>query len=196
MNFCILHQHLHQADGFQIPPQTQMLQRCRHPFDISLMTKFLSDRPNSIKSVLKGWGIFIAICILLLLLLTLVFNYKLKDTSYFVFIILFIIQVGRDLLADRLYEIRFDESERQICLFYKSWFFNDRQKSLSFDTTNLVVTTTKTGFFGHKNSKAIHFLNDKTKLLEVNTDKDGFSRDTLENICTTAKRNSIRLSHV
>jgi hypothetical protein len=27
MNFCILHQHLYQADGFQIPPQTQMLQR-------------------------------------------------------------------------------------------------------------------------------------------------------------------------
>jgi hypothetical protein len=27
MNFCILHQHLCQADDFQIPPQTQMLQR-------------------------------------------------------------------------------------------------------------------------------------------------------------------------
>lgn len=28
MNFCILHQHLYQADGFQIPPQTQILERC------------------------------------------------------------------------------------------------------------------------------------------------------------------------
>jgi hypothetical protein len=38
MNFCILHQHLYQADGFQIPPQTQMLQRYRQPFDATLLT--------------------------------------------------------------------------------------------------------------------------------------------------------------
>ena len=160
------------------------------------MTKFLSDQPNFIKPVLKEWGIFIGICILLLFLLTFVFNYKINDTSYFVLLILFIIQVGRDLFADRLYEVRFDEGARQIYLLYKSWLLNRRQKSLSFDTANIVVTKVKTGLFGHKSSQAIHFLNDKTKLLEVNTDKDGFSKDTLENICLIAKQNSIKTSHV
>lgn len=165
-------------------------------FDFSFMTKFLSDQPNFIKPVLKNWGIFIGIFILLLLLLTLAFNYKLRDTSYFVLIILFLIQVGRDLLADRIFEVRFDEGAQQICLLYKSWFFNSRQKSLSFDTANIIVTTVKTGLFGHKNSKAMHFLNHKTKLLEVNTDKDGFSNDTLEKICLIAKQYSISLSYM
>jgi hypothetical protein len=160
------------------------------------MTKFLSNQPNFIKPVLKGWAVFLGVCIVLLLLLTLVFNYKLKDTSYFVLVILFIIQVGRDLIADRLYEIRFDEGSKQITLLYKTWFFNARQKSLSFDPANIVVTSVKTGFFGHKNSKAIHFFNNKTKILEVNTEKDGFSKDTLENICRAAEQNGITISRV
>lgn len=42
MNFCILHHHLYQADGFQIPPQTQMLQRYRLYFRGTLQFKKLS----------------------------------------------------------------------------------------------------------------------------------------------------------
>jgi hypothetical protein len=160
------------------------------------MTKFLSDQPNFIRPVLKGWGIFIGICVAVLLILTLAFNYKLKDTSYYVLIILFLIQVGRDLIAHRLFEIRFDQDTKQIDFFYKKWFFNNKQKSLSFDTAKIVVTNEKTGILGTKNSKAIHFLNQKTSLLKVNTDKDGFSKDTLDKICTTAEQYLIPISRV
>jgi hypothetical protein len=41
MNFCILHQHLYRADGFQIPPQTQMLQRCMPYTNSSMLRKII-----------------------------------------------------------------------------------------------------------------------------------------------------------
>jgi len=160
------------------------------------MTKFISDQQNIIRPVLRGWGIFIALCVTVLLILTLAFNYKLKDTSYYVLIFLFLIQVGRDLIANRIYEIQFDQDTKQIDFFYKKWLFNNKQKSLSFDTAKIVITNERTGIFGTKNSKAIHFLNQQTSLLKVNTDKDGFPKDTLDRICTTAEQNFISVSGV
>ena len=160
------------------------------------MTKYISDHPNFIRPVLKGWGVFIGICILILLFSTLVLNHNLKDTSYYVLIILFLIQVVRDLMADRLYEIRFNQDTKQIDFMYKTWFFNNKHKVLSFDTANIVLTNEKTGVLGLKNSKAIHFLNEKTMLLKINTDKDGFSNETLDKICNTAEQNLISISRV
>lgn len=160
------------------------------------MTRFISDQQNIIRSVLRSWAIFIALCVAVLLILTLAFNYKLKDTSYYVLIFLFLILVGRDLIAYRIYEIQFDQYNRQIDLFYKRWFFKNKQKSLSFDTVEIVITNERTGVFGTKYSKTIHFLNQQTLLLKVNTDKDGFSKDTLDRICTIVEQNLIPISIV
>ncbi len=160
------------------------------------MTKFLSDQPNFIRPVLKGWGIFICICVAVLLILTLAFNYEFKDTNYYVLIILFLIQVGRDLIEDRVYEIRFDQDNKKIDFFYKRYFFSNKSKSLSFDTAKIVVTDEMTGILGTKNSKAIHFLNQQTSVLKVNIDKDGFSKNTQDKICTTAEQNFISVSKV
>jgi hypothetical protein len=170
---------------------------CRQPYStFHSMTKFISNQQNIIRPVLRGWGIFISLCIAILLILTLAFNYKIKDTSYYVLIFLFLIQVGRDLITDRIYEIRFDQNTKQIDFFFKRCFFYNKQKSLSFDTAKIVTTNERTGIFGTKNSKAIHFLNKQTLLLKVNTDKDGFSKDTLDQICITSEQNLISISGV
>ena len=160
------------------------------------MIKYKSDHPNFIRPILKGWGIFIGSCILVLLFLILVLNKKLSDTSYYVLIILFFIQVVRDLIVDRVYEIRFNQDSKQLDFIYKTWFFIEKHKVLFFSTANIVLTNEKTGIFGNKNSKAIHFLNAKTMLLKVNTDKDGFSKETLDKICQTAEHNLIPILKV
>ena len=160
------------------------------------MTKFIPERPNIIRHVLTGWSIFIGIAFIVLLFLLFVLKLKFKDTSLYILGILFLIQVFRDLLATRLYEISFDQDNNQINFFYKTWFINKKRKTLSFDNANIVLTTEKTGIVGLKKSMTINFLNKKTMLLKLNTDKDGFSNVTLEEIYKTAEQLQIPISKV
>jgi hypothetical protein len=160
------------------------------------MTKFKSERTNYFIPVLKGWGIFIGIICLIMLLPPRNSNFDLNNTGLYIAVVFFLIQIVQDLAADRYYEIWIDKDNKLIEFLYRKWFASYKRKVVSFDNAKIVMTKERTGVGKLKKSWTIHVLKKKTKLFNINTYKDGFSHETLENVCKSAENLSIPITRL
>ena len=149
------------------------------------MTTFKTDRRSIAGYAFKDW--FISVGILTLAgIYGLLFPGKpfiIKDSYFFL--------VGGSLLAgflarmreERLYEMYFDLDKRQIVFLYKSLFSDPKQKTLPFDNARLVMREGKAKWWRPTATLTLTFLEGKNEVFWISKYKDGFSIDTLREIC-------------
>jgi hypothetical protein len=114
-------------------------------------------------------------------------GHMVTDNYYWVASVTLIISVYDTINEDRLYELSFDYESRQIYFFYKSIFSKPKQKKLSFDEARLEIVKTKPIFTKVKSLTKVYFLKRKMEVFEISESKDGFSMETIQDICKTVE---------
>jgi hypothetical protein len=141
------------------------------------MTTFKTDRASAAGYIFKDWLTSVGI-VALPAIYGLLFPGKpfiIKGSYFFI--------AGGALLAglvarineDRLYEMNFDREKRQIGFLYKRLFSDPKQKTISFDNVRLKIDEGK--------SLTLSFFEGKKQAFRISKYKDGFSNDTLREIC-------------
>jgi hypothetical protein len=149
------------------------------------MTTFKTDRRPTAGYIFKDWLIIVGI-FSLAGIYGLLFPGKpfiIKESYFFI--------VGGSLLAgflarmreERLYEMYFDLDKRQIVFLYKSLFSDPKQKTLSFDNARLEINESKPKWWRRAAMLTLSFREGKKEVFNISKYKDGFSIDTLREIC-------------
>lgn len=138
------------------------------------------------------------IIILIPILVELIFKLDfLRDSYRYICIGVILSQITVELSKDRIKEVTIDSEINKICIIYTRLFSKPKKVLLSFE--NAVIEHIKPDkklkwLFG--NEKTIYFLNNKVELIKLNSKKDGFSFDAIDNFLTEIRKLSIAIKEV
>lgn len=110
-----------------------------------------------------------------------------RESYYWVAAALILMRIIDERSKERLTEIRFNTDARQVIFIYTTLFSAPQQKTLSFDSTRVEITQSKSSWTWLREPLILYFLNNKKEVFELNKSKDGFSVETLKEISKTVE---------
>ena len=96
-----------------------------------------------------------------------------------------------DIFKKRLFEISFDEGNKQIKFLYKSVYTKEYRRTIPYESTKIEVNEDTSMFTLFRKTLTIYFLKNKTEICGVNNTDDGFPLESLKQICTMLEEKGI-----
>jgi hypothetical protein len=108
--------------------------------------------------------------------------------SYLYFVIGFLgVRLFDEIIKDRYYELSIDRDNKLIIIKSRRTFYNKKTISLKYDNIRLEIKSRKSNFPFYIEPITLYFIADNTKVATLNQSKDGYSIDTLNQICEAIK---------
>jgi hypothetical protein len=149
------------------------------------MLVFVTDKPYRIGNLIKQIVVEVGIYLLTYLGFHFLYPEKLDKFPFWqTSSILIIINFIRTISTERVYEIGFNDENKQIVFFSKKLFLQPESIFLLYDVAKLQVDVNRS--INPFSTISLLFLKSKKEILKVSKHKDGFSPEQLKQICVAA----------
>ena len=157
------------------------------------MTTFALDISKAKQESLKAFLVNIAILCVPMLYDIIVPNSFIKSSYYFFVGGFLTINIVRELLSEKVFQIDFDAEKRQIALTSKALMSKPEQKVIPFSQAKLEYID-EGSFFIFKGSLKLCFMKERMEVACLNEGNRGFSKEILKEIVKTAQENNLPIA--
>jgi len=106
-----------------------------------------------------------------------------NQSYYYIVAVVLIGTSVRECSRERVFQIEFNTETHEVIFYLERFFSRRKQKKLQFKNAKLEVDTQ---IAWRRRSLIIYFLSNKVEVFKIENPKDGFSKESLENIRETA----------
>lgn len=112
---------------------------------------------------------------------------SLIKSSYYFFVAGFLfVNLAKEIVSEKTFQISFDEEGKQIILVSKALFSKPKRKAIQFDQTRLEYID-EGNFLFFKGNLKLCFMKDKMEVACISEGTRGFSKETINDIIEKAK---------